>query len=209
MTLDLLGAAMFGASQQANAHGYVETPASRSYQCNLQLNSQCGSVQYEPQSVEGLKGFPQSGPPDGHIASANISTFSELDQQTPTRWSKINLKTGPNSFTWKLTAQHRITSWRYVITKPDWDASQPLSRASFELTPFCQYDDAGAIPAKQVTHQCTIPADRLGSHVILAVWDIADTTNAFYQMIDVKLSHYTKWVEKSARFGIALNPFSI
>ncbi|MGP2688349.1 lytic polysaccharide monooxygenase, partial [Serratia nevei] len=41
----------------------------------------------------------------------------------------------------------------------------------------------------QVTHQCNIPADRSGSHVILAVWDIADTANAFYQAIDVNLSH--------------------
>lgn len=99
LSLGLLSAAMFGVSQQANAHGYVESPASRAYQCKLQLNTQCGSVQYEPQSVEGLKGFPQAGPVDGHIASANKSTFFELDQQTPTRWNKLNLKTGPNSFT--------------------------------------------------------------------------------------------------------------
>ena len=145
-------------------------------------------MQYEPQSVEGLKGFPQAGPVDGHIASANKSTFFELDQQTPTRWNKLNLKTGPNSFTWKLTARHSTTSWRYFITKPNWDASQPLTRASFDLTPFCQFNDGGAIPAAQVTHQCNIPADRSGSHVILAVWDIADTANAFYQAIDVNLS---------------------
>ncbi len=56
-SLGLLSAAVFGVSQQANAHGYVESPASRAYQCKLQLNTQCGSVQYEPQSVEGLKGF--------------------------------------------------------------------------------------------------------------------------------------------------------
>ncbi len=56
------------------------------------------------------------------------------------------------------------------------------------LTPFCQFNDGGAIPAAQVTHQCNIPADRSGSHVILAVWDIADTANAFYQAIDVNLS---------------------
>lgn len=189
LSLGLLSAAMFGVSQQANAHGYVESPASRAYQCKLQLNTQCGSVQYEPQSVEGLKGFPQAGPADGHIASADKSTFFELDQQTPTRWNKLNLKTGPNSFTWKLTARHSTTSWRYFITKPNWDASQPLTRASFDLTPFCQFNDGGAIPAAQVTHQCNIPADRSGSHVILAVWDIADTANAFYQAIDVNLSN--------------------
>lgn len=189
MSLGLLSAAIFGISQQAHAHGYVESPASRAYQCKLQLNTQCGSVQYEPQSVEGLKGFPQSGPADGHIASADKSTFFELDQQSPTRWNKLNLKTGANAFTWNLTARHSTTSWRYFITKQGWDASQPLTRASFELTPFCQFNDGGAIPAAKVTHQCNIPADRSGSHVILAVWDIADTGNAFYQAIDVNLSN--------------------
>lgn len=188
LSLSLLSAAIFSVSQQASAHGYVESPASRAYQCKLQLNTQCGSVQYEPQSVEGLKGFPESGPQDGHIASANQSAFFELDQQSATRWSKLALKTGPNAFTWNLTARHSTTDWRYFITKQGWDQSQPLSRASFELAPFCQYNDGGAIPAAKVTHQCNIPADRSGSHVILAVWDIADTGNAFYQAIDVNLS---------------------
>lgn len=189
MALGLLSAATLGVSHTASAHGYVESPASRAYQCKQQLNTQCGSVQYEPQSVEGLKGFPQAGPPDGHIASADKATFFELDQQTPTRWNKLNLRTGENTFTWNLTARHSTTSWRYFITKPGWDTSQPLSRASFDLTPFCQYDDGGAIPAAKVSHKCTIPADRSGSHVILAVWDVADTGNAFYQAIDVNLSN--------------------
>jgi chitin-binding protein len=189
ITLGLLSAAMFSISQQANAHGYVESPASRSYQCKLQLNTQCGSIQYEPQSVEGLKGFPQNGPEDGHIASADNATFFELDQQSPTRWNKLNLKSGANTFTWNLTARHSTASWRYFITQQGWDATQPLTRASFELTPFCQFNDGGALPAAKVTHQCNIPADHSGSHVILAVWDIADTGNAFYQAIDVNLSH--------------------
>lgn len=189
MSLGLLSAALFGASQKANAYGYVETPASRAYQCWLKLNTQCGSVQYEPQSIEGVKGFPKAGPADGHIASAGIPTFFKLDQQTPTRWNKINLKSGTNSFTWALTARHSTSNWHYFITKPNWNTSQPLTRASFDLTPFCQYNDSGAIPPAKVTHRCNIPADRTGSHVILAVWEVADTNNAFYQAIDITLSH--------------------
>ncbi|WP_321158336.1 lytic polysaccharide monooxygenase, partial [Providencia stuartii] len=34
-----------------------------------------------------------------------------------------------------------------------------------------------------------IPTDREGYHVILAIWDVADTNNAFYQVIDVNLSN--------------------
>ncbi|AHG18937.1 chitin-binding protein [Chania multitudinisentens RB-25] len=189
LSLSLLSISMWGVSMQSSAHGYVESPASRAYQCRQELNTQCGSIQYEPQSVEGPKGFPQSGPPDGHIASGNKAPFFELDQQSPSRWNTLNLQTGDNSFTWHLTQPHRTTSWRYFITQQGWNTAQPLTRASFDLVPFCQFDEAGAIPETKVVHHCNIPTDRSGPHVILAVWDIADTGNAFYQAIDVNLSH--------------------
>ncbi len=34
--------------------------------------------------------------------------------------------------------------------------------------------------------------DRSGYHVILAVWDVADTANAFYNVIDVNLINDVK-----------------
>ena len=54
----------------AMAHGYVNGPESRSMLCKAGVNTDCGGVQYEPQSLEGLKGFPAAGPADGQIASA-------------------------------------------------------------------------------------------------------------------------------------------
>lgn len=47
-----------GGAAISDAHGYVSTPKSRAYQCNLGNNSACGAVTVEPQSVEGVKGFP-------------------------------------------------------------------------------------------------------------------------------------------------------
>ena len=52
------------AVQQASAHGYIESPKSRAFMCQEHqgaLNRDCGSVQYEPQSIE----FP--GRPGGSI----------------------------------------------------------------------------------------------------------------------------------------------
>lgn len=46
-------------SAPASAHGYVEGPLSRSAACNIGLNTDCGSIVYEPQSLEALKGFPK------------------------------------------------------------------------------------------------------------------------------------------------------
>ncbi|MFD0589597.1 lytic polysaccharide monooxygenase [Paenibacillus sp. GCM10027627] len=174
-------------SESAAAHGYMESPASRAYMCKDKLNTNCGAVQYEPQSLESIGNFPQSGPADGQIAGAGV--FKELNEQTATRWKKVELRGGKQTFKWKLTANHVSESWSYYITKKDWDPSKPLTRDSLEPKPFCYIDYKGAKPPTSVSHDCEVPTDRSGYHLILGVWEIADTVNAFYQVIDVQLSN--------------------
>lgn len=175
-------------TSSALAHGYVSSPASRAVLCQKGTNTACGPVQYEPQSIEGPKGFPAGGPADGTLASGGNARFAALNQQSPTRWTRVALRSGANTFTWNLTALHRTTSWQYFITRQGWDASKPLTRSDFALTPFCTVAGNDQIPAYTFSHTCSIPADRTGYHVILAVWNIADTANAFYQAIDVNIS---------------------
>ncbi|WP_336221091.1 lytic polysaccharide monooxygenase [Citrobacter amalonaticus] len=170
------------------AHGYISSPPSRIYECNLGRNTDCGSGMYEPQSVEGPKGFPEGGPADGFIASGQNEKFHPLDVQTPDRWVKVKQSAGDIKFEWTLTASHKSESWDYYITKTGWDNANPLTRKDFELVPFCHYDGNNITPPSKVTHSCTIPADRKGYHVILGVWSIADTSNAFYQAIDVNIN---------------------
>lgn len=172
-------------TSSALAHGYVAFPPSRAYQCNTGKNSDCGSVQWEPQSVEQASGFPEGAmPPDGQLASAGKANFSQLDSQSPTRWAKSAIKSGENNFIWHHSAPHRTTNWRYYITKQNWDQNKPLTRSDFESKPFCQIDGNGMTPASEVTHSCNVP-ERTGYQVIYAVWEIADTANSFYQAIDV------------------------
>lgn len=170
-------------SEKASAHGYVDSPGSRAILCKNGQNTDCGAIIYEPQSLEAPKGFPTAGPADGKIASAG-GIFPKLDEQSATRWSKVNISSGPNTFTWKLTAPHATSSWKYYITKPGWNPNAPLSRNSFDLTPFCSVDYGGVRPPYTYTDTCNVP-ERTGYHVILAVWEIADTANAFYNVIDV------------------------
>jgi chitin-binding protein len=42
----------------------------------------------------------------------------------------------------------------------------------------------GRQPSNPTVHSGTLP-QRTGRHILLAVWDIADTGNAFYQCSDV------------------------
>lgn len=179
----LLSFLMILFAEQASAHGYVDSPGSRAILCKNGQNKDCGAIVYEPQSLEAPKGFPHAGPADGKIASAG-GIFPKLDEQSATRWTKVNIHAGTNTFNWKLTAAHATASWKYYITKDNWDPNAPLSRNSFDLTPFCSVDYGGARPPFEYSNTCNVP-QRSGYHVILAVWEVADTANAFYNVIDV------------------------
>jgi N-acetylglucosamine-binding protein A len=169
------------------AHGYTTQPASRSILCKQGANINCGSVQYEPQSLEQKSGFPNGGPIDGRIASADLVQFGNLDEQSSSRWTKRNISAGAQNFTWTLTAAHRTRGYRYYMTKQDWNPNAPLTRASFDLQPFCNVDAGNLQPPFVVTHSCNVPA-RSGYQIILSVWEIGDTINSFYNVADVMFS---------------------
>jgi chitin-binding protein len=170
----------------AGAHGYVQAPDSRTYLCKTGENRDCGGLQYEPQSLEGLKGFPVGGPADGQIASAGGLFGGKLDEQSSTRWVKTDIAPGPMLFDWTYTAPHRTSKWHYYMTKQGWNQNAPLSRDSLELIGEVQHD--GSAASTNPDHVITVPSNRSGYHVILAVWDVADTVNAFYNVIDVNVT---------------------
>ncbi|MGR5358003.1 N-acetylglucosamine-binding protein GbpA [Vibrio chagasii] len=192
----LIALALFSVSGASFGHGYVSASnggvaESRVALCKFadddtgEKNTGCGNIQWEPQSVEGFQGFPEAGPSDGNIASAEVDMASALDEQRSDRWVKSPIQAGSQNFEWTFTANHSTRDWKYYITKADWNPNQPLVRDSFNLTPFCTVEGEGAKPPMTVIHSCNVP-EREGYQVILAVWDVADTDMAFYNMIDVK-----------------------
>lgn len=194
----ILGASLMCNFDTASAHGYVETPPARGYQGKLdrevlgwtQALNLYGHVISSPQSLEAPKGFPEQGPADGRIASANgglgqIGDFV-LDNQTSDRWKKTTINTGVNTFTWHYTAPHKTTKWHYYMTKPGWDQNAPLNRDELELIGTINHD--GSTASNNLSHTINIPENRRGYNVILAVWDVDDTANAFYNVIDVNVT---------------------
>ncbi|MGS0891658.1 N-acetylglucosamine-binding protein GbpA [Burkholderia stagnalis] len=183
-------ASMFFA-QAAFAHGYLADPPSRNLLCSSKAgaaqNFNCGQVTWEPQSVEGKQGFPEQGAPDGRLASGGVSQFSELDEQSVDRWKINDIQPGAHAFKWVFTAPHVTKNFKYYITKPGWNPNKPLTREQFDTTPFCTVD-GGMKPAGDVgPHNCTIPSDRTGHHVILSTWHVGDTAGMFYNVADVNV----------------------
>ncbi|WP_243727012.1 lytic polysaccharide monooxygenase auxiliary activity family 9 protein [Actinocrispum wychmicini] len=170
----------------ADAHGYTTAPVSRQMYCADGTVTNCGEIQWEPQSVEGPKSFPKAGPRDGTICSGGLSRFSQLDDPRGGKWPTGAVTAGTATFTWRLTAMHATTSFRYFITKDGWTGTKPLTRADLEPQPFFTKNWNGRQPGSTVTDTVTVPSGKTGRHLILGVWDIADTGNAFYSCSDVR-----------------------
>lgn len=173
-------------SATAVGHGYTQNPLSRQALCANGTVSDCGAIQWEPQSVEGPGNFPQAGPADGQLCSGGNGRFSELDDPRGGNWPAADVTAGQNfQFRWELTAAHSTESFRYYITKDSYDPTRPLTRDQLELQPFFTVDYGGEQPPFTVTHEGQLPSDKSGRHLIFSVWEIADTANAFYTCSDV------------------------
>ena len=186
VALGVTAASLF-ATSTANSHGYTDSPISRQKLCANGTVTNCGSIQWEPQSVEGLKGFPAAGPADGTICAGGNSRFAQLDDPRGGAWPTTKVTAGQSySFRWQFTARHATTDFRYYITKNGWNPNSKLTRSQLDPQPFLTVPYNNQQPPSTLSHSGTIPAGKTGKHLILAVWTVADTANAFYACSDVQ-----------------------
>ncbi|MEV2278901.1 lytic polysaccharide monooxygenase auxiliary activity family 9 protein [Nocardiopsis sp. NPDC049922] len=143
----------------ASAHGYVSSPPSRQAQCAARV-VECGGIKWEPQSVEGPKGL--------YSCSGGNARFAELDDDDY-GWD-VTPVSSTLTFTWTFTAAHATTDWVYYVD------GQEVARFGY----------GGHRPPWTVAHTVDLTAYS-GQHKILAVWNIADTANAFYSCMDVNI----------------------
>jgi predicted carbohydrate-binding protein with CBM5 and CBM33 domain len=141
----------------ASAHGWVTSPPSRQDHCAAGRTSfDCGSIAYEPQSVEA---------PKGSTLCSGGSGFTILDDASKP-WPVTEVDS-TLTVRWRLTAAHNTGTWEYFV-----DGRLHQS-----------FDQGGAQPPSDVSHTLTgLPS---GRHTILARWNISNTINAFYNCVDV------------------------
>lgn len=186
-----VGALLLANAATASAHGYVGNEKSDVVaRAAMDGNTGLGPVQWEPQSIEGPKGFSldasTGGPADGQLASAETSLAANLDEQAPGRWVGNDVEAGQTiDIGWDYSAPHKTSQWHYYITEEGWDQNSPLSRS--DLQPLGVVEHDGSAAPRDTAHQMQLPPDLTGDHVIYAVWDVADTENAFYNVIDLNI----------------------
>lgn len=89
-----------------SAHGWVSSPPSRQGQCATGAVTNCGEIQYEPQSVEALKGKTTCN-------GDQVEWAVLADESMP--WVVTPIGSGINKFTWTQTAIHVAADWEYWI----------------------------------------------------------------------------------------------
>jgi chitin-binding protein len=159
MTVSFTAVSLMVASP-ASAHGYVSSPPSRQAMCAQGRVANCGDIVYEPQSVEGPKGL--------RSCSGGNSRFAQLDD--PNKGWPATSVGNTVAFNWVLTARHATSTWEYFIGG----------------TRIAVFDDGGRQPPANVSHSVNL-GGRTGRQLVLAVWNIADTTNAFYSCVDLQI----------------------
>jgi predicted carbohydrate-binding protein with CBM5 and CBM33 domain len=143
----------------ANAHGYISTPPSRQAQC-ARGTVACDSIKYEPQSVEGPKGL--------RNCYANVERFRELDDNSkPWRVTSVGRTV---NFSWTFTARHATRDFEYYIGN----------------TRVAIFPGNNQQPPPTLTHEVNL-GNASGRVKLLAVWNIGDTTNAFYSCVDLQV----------------------
>ncbi|MFD9393791.1 lytic polysaccharide monooxygenase auxiliary activity family 9 protein [Streptomyces sp. NPDC060000] len=182
-------------------HGAVSSPPSRAhlYLEDWQANG-LEAGKFFPQTQAGLSDpFAPSDvvnaqpPEDRRIASAGKDFAASLDE-VGRDWKKHPVTSGQNlEITWGFHAEHKTRRFNYFLTKNDWDPKQALTRAQFETKPFHSvqlteqpYWEYPLATGNPTTHTMRLPERRVGHHVLLAVWEVADTGQAFYQVIDLQ-----------------------
>jgi chitin-binding protein len=144
----------------AQAHGYVSAPPSRQALCAQGRVKNCGDIQYEPQSVEGRKGL--------RSCSGGNARFAVLDDESK-GWPATSVGTSV-TFNWVFTARHATSNYEYYIGN----------------TRIASFDGGGKQPPASVSHTVGL-GNRTGRQKVLAVWNIADTANAFYSCMDLQV----------------------
>lgn len=164
ITLPLLTTGVVGATlavaAPAQAHGYVSSPPSRQALCAQHQVPDCGQIQYEPQSVEGPKGL--------RSCHAGIAQFAVLNDDSR-GWPATQVGSSV-TFTWVNTARHATANWEYWIGG----------------TRVAVVDGGGRQPDATVSHTVNLSGFS-GRQKLLAIWNIADTANAFYSCVDLQI----------------------
>lgn len=186
------------------AHGSIETPISRVYNCFLEgpenpLSPACqaavavGGTQalydWNEINLANANGQHQQLIPDGKLCSAGRDKYKGFDLARDD-WPAQTIAPDGNGnfeFIYRATAPHSTLYFQFYVTKNGYDPTQPLRWSDLEDTPFCTITSV-SLQDGRYHMSCPFPQGKNGRHVIYNIWQRSDSPEAFYACSDVIFS---------------------
>ncbi len=199
LLVSALGAVMLTEGTPAAAHGTTTNPPSRVWSCRFlddfsnPQNPMCALAWAENSPaiwdwmslrIADANGNHQARIPDGHLCSAGLTAYSAFDRASD-QWMAKSLTPQSNGLyhlAHEATAPHATLYFRWYITKPGFDVTQPLRWADLDLV-----HDSGPTPASALYEADVDLSGRTGRHILYQVWQRSDSPEAFYGCSDVIL----------------------
>lgn len=184
------------------AHGSVDEPVSRIYNCynelqKGQLSSACqaavnaggSQMLYDWNAVRNsIPDYSSDIPnfkavvPDGSLCGGGNSEYSGINIIRDD-WVSTKVTSGSKTFTWKATAQHNPSKWYFYLTTEKYDPSQPLTWENLAL--IGREGDIHATAGGHYTLKMELP-QRTGKHLLYVIWQRIDPAGeAFFSCSDL------------------------
>lgn len=194
------------------AHGTIEVPISRVYNCYKEgpenpKSDACKAAVAAggSQALYDWNGINQGAAndrheqiiPDGQLCGGGRDLFKGMNLAR-NDWVATPIMANANGqfdFTFLATAPHATKYFRFYMTKDGYDFTKPLKWSDLD-TPFCVL---GNTPLVNGRYKLTCPLPRKsGRRIIYMIWQRSDSMEAFYACSDVILSggtQTTSWKE--------------
>ena len=189
-------------AQPVKAHGTLEYPASRTYQCFLEGPQTPSSAACQAaiavggtQPVYDWYGVLNSNAagrtvgyiPDGKLCSGNNPKYAGFDLPRAD-WPATNLLSGSQiTFVYGAWVPHP-GSFRFYVTNSTYDPTKPLTWSEMESQPFLTVDPEPSVVNGAYNMTGTLPSGLTGRHIIYTVWTRSDSAETFYSCSDVIFS---------------------
>ena len=196
----LLTCLLLSVSVESLAHGTIEDPISRVYNCRLEnpenpSSDACrdtviiGGTQalYDWNEVNqgNANGNHQGVIPDGTLCAGGRDKYRGLNQgrddwvSTPITYNA----NGGIDFVYYATAPHDSAYFKFYVTKDNYNLNTPLNWDDLDPE-FCNITSVTLV--NQRYHMtCPAPVGKTGKHIIYNIWQRGDSPEAFYACIDV------------------------
>lgn len=192
---------MFGV--QAFAHGSMEIPISRIYQCFKEgpenLTSEvCKSFVamsgkqplYDWDMVNQFNAADnhKAVVPDGTLCAGGRDKYAGLNM-TRTDWLTTKLTPDVNgqvNLVFRATVPHASKYFRFYLTKDSYDFSKPLKWDDLD-PPFCEFLNDPPLENGRYNFNCALPTNKSGRRILYMIWQRRDSAEAFYACSDVLL----------------------